>query len=168
VYPAAHIMRCLMKQKLWSFADKFTINDAAGNGIFYIDGKTFSLGHKLSFQDLQGNELAYIAQKLLSFKTTYEINRDNNLLAHVVKDFTFFKDQYTVDIPGPNDYEVKGDFWDYEYAFCRSGREVAHVSKAFFAWTDTYGVDIVDGEDDITILATTVVIDLVNQDRRRR
>ena len=52
--------------------------------------------------------------------------------------------------------------------FIRSGREVAHVSKAFFSWSDTYGIDIVDGEDDITILATAVVIDLVNDDQRRK
>ena len=59
-------MRYLMKQKLWSFADRFTINDAAGNAVFLVDGKTFSLGHKLSFHDMQGNELAYIAQKILN------------------------------------------------------------------------------------------------------
>jgi uncharacterized protein YxjI len=35
-----------------------------------------------------------------------------------------------------------------------------------FAWADTYGIDIVDGEDDITILATAVVIDQVNNARR--
>ncbi|MDB6067303.1 MAG: hypothetical protein JWR26_3511 [Pedosphaera sp.] len=38
---------------------------------------------------------------------------------------------------------------------------VATISKQWFAWTDTYGVDIADGEDDVLILATTVVIDMV-------
>ena len=161
-------MQYLMKQKLWSMGDDFIIKDSAGNDAFFVDGKVFSLGHKLSFQDMNGQELAYIAQKLLSFKTTYEIYRGDNLFAEVVKNFTFFKDNYTVDIPGPNDYEVQGDFWDYEYAFLRNGRTVARVSKAFFAWADTYGVEIADGEDDITILATAVVIDLVNQDQHRR
>ena len=62
---------------------------------------------------------------------------------------------------------MTGDFWDHEYQFVRSGRTVAHVSKEFFSWSDTYGVDIADGEDDITILATAVVIDLVNGDAKR-
>ena len=61
----------------------------------------------------------------------------------------------------PNDYEVNGNFLDHEFEFTRSGRTVARVSKTYFSWTDTYGIDIVDGEDDITILATAVVIDLV-------
>jgi uncharacterized protein YxjI len=85
----------------------------------------------------------------------------------VVKELTFFKDQFTVDIPGPNDYEVTGNFWDHEYRFVRSGRHVASVSKAYFTWADTYGVDILDGEDDITILATVIVIDLVHDDQKR-
>ena len=161
-------MRYQMKQEFWAIGEDFTIQDAAGNDVFFVDGKAFSLGDKLSFQDMAGNELAYISQKLLSFKKRYEIYRSGQLFAEVIKELTFFKDQYTVDIPGPNDYEVRGDFWDHEYGFVRSGREVAHVSKEFFTWSDTYGIDIVDGEDDITILATAVVIDLVNADQRRK
>ena len=161
-------MRYQMKQKLWAMGDDFTIRNAADEDVFFVDGKAFSFGDKLSFEDMNGNELAFIAQKLLSFKKRYEIYRAGQLCAEVVKEFTFFKDKYTVDIPGPNDYEVTGDFWEHEYTFTRLGRQVARVSKTFFAWSDTYGIDIVDGEDDITILATAVVIDLVNQDERSK
>ena len=49
-----------------------------------------------------------------------------------------------------------------------AGNEVAWVSKAFFSWSDTYGIDIEDGEDDVAILATAVVIDMVNQDDAQR
>ena len=41
---------------------------------------------------------------------------------------------------------------------------MARVSKAYFSWSDTYGIDIDDDEDDVTILATAVVIDLVCHD----
>ena len=160
-------MQYQMKQKLFALGNDFTIKDSEGNDVFYVDGKAFSLGDKLSFQDMGGNELAYISQKLLSFKKRYQLFRDGQLFAEVVKDFSFFKDKYTIDVPGPNDYEVKGDFWDHEYSISRSGREVAYVSKKFFSWSDTYGVDIADGEDDITILATAVIIDLVNQKENR-
>ncbi len=154
-----------MKQKLLSFGDDYSIKDGNGNDCFYVDGKVFSLGDKLSFQDMQGNELAHIAQKLLSLKTTYKVYRGGKLFADVIKEFTLFKDKFTVDIPGPNDYEVTGHFLDYEYSFKRKGREVAFVSKKFFSFTDAYGIDIVDGEDDILILATAVVIDLICHDK---
>ena len=158
-------MRYQMKQELWTLGNDFTIRDAAGSDVFRLDGKAFSFGDKLSFQDMDGRELAYIAQRLLSFRTVYEIYRSGSLFAEVVKEFAFFKDKYTVDIPGPNDYEVTGNFWGHEYTFTRSGREVARVSKEFFSWADTYGIDIVDGEDDVTILATAVVLDMVDQSR---
>jgi uncharacterized protein YxjI len=160
-------MRYQMNQKIWAMGDDFCIKDADGNDIFFVDGKAFSFGKKLSFQDLEGRELAYISQKLLSLKKRYEIFRDDELFAQVIKEWTFFKDNYTVDIPGPNDYSVEGDFFDHEYAFLRKGDVVAHVSKKYFTWGDTYGVDILDSEDDITILATAVVIDLINQSETR-
>ena len=154
-------MLYVMKQKIWSLGDDFTIKDSQGNDVFLVDGRTFSIGDKLSFQDMNGNELAFISQKVLSFKKTYEIYRNNQLFANVVKELTFFKDKFSVDVPGPNDYEVKGNFLQHEFEFIRSGRTVAHVSKQYFSWSDTYGIDIVEGEDDITILATAIVIDLI-------
>ena len=43
------------------------------------------------------------------------------------------------------------------------------VSKQWFAWSDTYGVDIAEGEDDILILASTVVVDVAcHADQQRR
>jgi uncharacterized protein YxjI len=163
-------MRYVLKQKLWSWGDDFTIKNEAGADVFFVDGRAFSLGKKLSFQDLNGNELAFIRQKLLSWGPTYEITRAGELAAVVKKHlFTFFRCKFTVDVPGPDDLEASGDFLDHEYAFKRGGRTVAQVSKRWFTWTDTYGVDIAEGEDDLLILASTVVIDMAcheNHDTR--
>jgi len=156
-----------IEQKIWALGADFSIKDETGKDVYLVDGEVLSFGDKLSFQDMNGNELAYISQKVFSFKETYEIYRNGDLFAEVVKDFSLFKDKFTVDIPGPNDYEVTGDFWHHEYKFVRKGREVASVSKEYFTWSNTYGIDIVEGEDDITILATAVVIELVNQSERR-
>ena len=64
-----------------------------------------------------------------------------------------------VDVPGPNDLEARGDFLDHEYVFTRGDREVATVSKRWFSLGDTYGVETADGEDDVLILASAVVVD---------
>ena len=37
------------------------------------------------------------------------------------------------------------------------------MSKRWFGFRDTYGVDIADGENDVLILACTVVIDLATE-----
>jgi uncharacterized protein YxjI len=119
---------------------------------------------------MQGQELAFIHQKLLAWGPTYEIYRDNGLFAAVKKElFTFFNCRFTVDVPGPDDLEAKGNFTDHEYEFWRHSGLRATVSKQWFAWTDTYGVEIAEGEDDILILASTVVIDMAcHGDGRRR
>ncbi len=155
-------MRYLMKQKLFCFGDDFIIRNEAGDDLYLVDGKVFTIGQKLSFQDMHGNELAFIRQKLLSWGPTYEIYRDGKLAAVVKKHlFTFFRCAFTVDVPGPDDIEAQGSFLDMEYTFERGGRLVAEVSKRWFAFSDTYGVDIADSEDQILLLASTVVIDMI-------
>ena len=155
-------MRYVMKQKLFCWGDDFSIKNEAGEDIFFVDGKAFSFGEKLSFQDMQKTELAFIRQKLLSWGPTYEITRNGELAAVVKKHlFTFPRCKFTVDVPGPDDLEAEGSFLDMEYKFSRGGQAVAEVSKRWFSFADTYGVDIKDGEDDVLILASTVVIDMV-------
>lgn len=120
-----------------------------------------SIGNKLSFQDMEGSELAFIRQKLLAWSASYEIYRKGELYATVKKElFTFLRCRFYIDIPGPNDLEAKGNLLEHEYSFQRHGSEVASVSKKWFSMTDSYGVDIAEGEDDVLILASTVVIDM--------
>ena len=154
-------MRYVMKQKVFSWGEDFTIRDENGNDAYFVDGKMFSLGDQLSFQDMQGNELAYIKQKLLAWGKTYEIYRNGTLAAVVKKElFTFFKCRFTVDVPGPDDLEATGDFLDREYEFARDGRTVASVSKRWFTFGDTYGIDVADDEDPVLVLASAVVVDM--------
>jgi uncharacterized protein YxjI len=107
-------------------------------------------------------ELAFIKQKFLAWGPTYEIYRQGRLLAVVKKKlFTLFRCRFLVGVPGPDDLEAQGGFLDREYEFHRRGQRVATVSKKWFTWTDTYGVDVAPGEDDVLILASSVVIDMV-------
>ena len=162
-------MRYVMKQKLLSWGDDFTIQDAEGRDVFFVDGKAFSIGAKLSFQDMSGNELAFIQQKVLAWGPTYEIYRGGVQVAVVQKElFTFFRCTFTVDVPGPDDLKAEGDFTDHEYVFRRGETAVAAVSKQWFSWTDTYGVDISDGEDDVLLLVSAVVVDMACHDNRKQ
>ncbi len=153
-----------IKEAFWSFGNDFAITDKGGSPVYKVDGAAFSWGDKLSFQDMGGNELAKINQKLLSLKPRYEIYINGNLFAEVVKEWSWFKQKFTLDVPGPNDYAITGSFWEHEFTFERSGREVASVSKSYWGWTDSYGVQIVDGEDEISILCACIVIDQVLHD----
>ena len=151
----------LMRQEVFCIGDDYTVKDGAGTDVFYIDGRVFSLGNKLSFQDMEGKELAFIRQKHLTWGPTYEITRGGQLAAVVKKSlFTLFRCQFTVDVPGPADLLAEGDFFDHEYTFTCRGNPMAQVSKRYFAFKDTYGIDVDEGQDDVLVIASAVVIDL--------
>ena len=162
-------MRYVMRQKLLSLADNFTIKNEQEQDVFLVKGKVFSFGDKLSFQDLAGTELVFIDQRLLNWSPTYELWKGDKLLAVVKRElFSFIHHRFTVDVPGPNDLEAEGDFLDHEYTISRGGSVVATVSKRWFSWADTYGIEIADGEDDVLVLATAVVVDMVCHDDSKR
>jgi uncharacterized protein YxjI len=154
-------MRYKLTRELWSREHHYPIRDADDVERYIVDCQSFAPGDKLSFQDSHGQELASIREKVLSLKLVYAVYRDGKLFAEIVKDFSLFKDSFTVDVPGPNDYSVKGDFWNHEYDFIRSGKPVARVSKGFCTEEDCYGVEITEDEDDVVILATAVVLELI-------
>jgi uncharacterized protein YxjI len=159
-------MRYVMKQKVFSLADRFAIRNEAGEEVYFVNGEVFSIGKKLSFEDAEGNELLFIRQKLLSFGPTYEIFRGDEHVATVRKEpFTFFQCTFDIHVDGHGDLEATGNLSDHEYTVTRGGSDAARISKQWFAWSDTYGVDIADTEDQVLILATTVVIDMCCHER---
>ncbi len=150
-----------IKEKFWSWTDQFAITDANEQPCFYVEGVAFAWGSKLSFQDANRNELAFINQEMFSWMPRYQIIRNGKVFAEVVKEWSWFRQEFTLDIPGPNDYTIKGSFWQHEFVFSRGGRTVAIVSRDIWRWADSYGVEIVDGEDDVSILCACIVIDQV-------
>ncbi len=160
-------MRYLIREKILCLGDDFWIQDDTGNNAFLVDGRAFTLfREKLVFKDAAGNELAFLREKFVSLRKAYEIHRGGRHVATVRKDlFNLFRCHFTVDVPGPDDYEAQGSFLDHEYTFTRHGRTVATVSKKWFTFRDTYAVDIVDGEDAVLLLASAVVIDQICHDK---
>lgn len=78
-------MRYMMRERILSWGDDFTIKDQDGHVAYQVDGKVFSFGNKLSFKDSGGHELARIEQKLLSIGPQYEIVRGGATVAVVKK-----------------------------------------------------------------------------------
>ncbi len=159
-------MPYLMRQKFLSWGEgyltwgeEYRIKDDTGQAVFLVKGKLFRAKKKFSFQDMQENELAVIQQKSISLSIIYEIYRDSEVYATMSKSFfTLIGHSFTVDIPGADDLKIKGNFLGNKYTFERASGVVATVSKKWAWLGDTYGVDIIPGEDDILILACTVVI----------
>ena len=158
-----------MRQKILCFGDDYIIRDRDGREVYYVDGRVLTIRDRLSFQDMSGNELAHIRQRLLAIGKTYDIERSGRITTIRKDIFTFFFCRFSVDVPGPNDLEARGNFLDMEYEFVDAGgRTAATISKRWFTIADTYGIDIASGQDDVLILCAAVVIDLCCHGDRKR
>ena len=153
-----------LKEKSWTFRDTYEIKDPSGNTAYKIKGKLFSRTNKFTFQEPNGKTLLIIKKRWLAFKPKYKIIRNGDTLAVLEKKRSLWSPQFKLDLPGKNDYFIKGEFWKREYEFEHNGKTVAEVSKNFWSWSDTFGVKIIDAADHELILATVVAMDLILQD----
>lgn len=159
-------MRYIIKEKILCLGDDFSIVDTDGRQRFYVDGRAFKiLRERLDIRDADGETVGFIREKLVSLRKAYEIHIRGRHVATVSKDLlTLFRCSFTVDVPGPDDYEAQGNFLDRSYEFRHRGRAVATVSKRWITLSDTYSVEIDDGEDDVLVLASAIVIDQICHD----
>ena len=158
-------MNLYIKQHIFTWGDKFSIFDETGNEKYYVEGEVFTWGKKLHLYDKHGRELSFIEQEVLTFLPKYHISRDGVEIAEVVKEFTFFKHEYSVNGLG---WQVHGDFWDHEYEITDNGRTIAAVSKEWMTWGDSYEIRFADGVDEVTALSVVLVIDACIEAERRR
>lgn len=151
-------MKLYLKQKVFSWNDKFTVYDEQGKDKYYVEGEFFSFGKKLHIYDLSGNEVAFIRQEVFSFLPKYYISLGSREVATVKKHFTFFNHEYSVEGFG---WSVSGDFFGHEYEINDNGRMAASVYKEWFTFGDAYAIDISDGVNEIGALAVALIIDAV-------
>jgi uncharacterized protein YxjI len=151
----------LIRERLFDLGDDFEITDEDGRPVYHVDGKVLSVRDRLVIEDQAGQEVASVHRQLIALRPKYTISIGGQKAAEMRKKlFTPFVDRYTIDIPGPHDLELRGNLLDHEYTVERDGREVASVSKKWFTFRDTYAVRIVEGEDDVLILAGVLALDL--------
>ncbi len=158
-------MKYIVRQKIWSFKDKFIIRDEFENDRYMVESKIFTLGNQLHLYDMHGNSLLFIKQKLFRLLPEYEIYSGDQLFAILKKKLSFFKAKIDIDQNGTA-YNIAGDIWAHEFTVSCGGTVVATVSKTWFTWSDTYGVDVSAGENDAWILALVICIDQILYDKK--
>lgn len=149
-------MKLYIKQKVFSFRDRFTVYDEFGNDRFYVQGEVFTFGKKLHIYDLNGFEVAFVHEKALTFLPKYYININGIDIAEVVKQFTFFKQSYVVN--GLN-WKVSSNFWAMDYHIDSPNGIIANINKKMWSFGDTYEIDIANSADTVTALAVVLIID---------
>lgn len=151
-------MKLYIKQKVFSWADRFTVCDAQGNDRYFVEGEVFSWGKKLHVYDREGREAAFIRQEVWSFLPRYYVYIGQRQVAEIVKQFTFLFSKYSIEGLG---WEIDGSFWEHDYEITKNGRNIVSIHKEWMTWGDCYEVDIADPADEIVALAVVLTIDCV-------
>lgn len=155
-------MKLYLKQKVWSWTDKFTVKDENQNDVYTARGE-FSFGHKLHLNRADsGEEVAFITQKVWSFLPKYYINMPGKDAIEVLGKFSF-KPKFEIPALG---WRIEGNFWEHAYTiFAADGAVLAQISKKWFSWGDSYELDIADAADPDLILSVVLVCDAVLADK---
>ncbi len=149
-------MKLYIRQKIFSFRDRFAVKDAFGEDRYYVEGELFSWGKKLHVYNRGGQEVAFIQQKVFSWMPKYFVYVNGRQVGEIVKEFTFFFPKYRVD--GLN-WSVEGSFWAHDYKISDGNRPVVTIHKEWMTWGDCYELDIYPGENELVALAVVLAID---------
>ena len=151
-------MKLYIREKVFSWGDKFTVKDAYGNDKYIVQGEVFSWGKKLHVYDMTGQEAAFIKQEVWSWLPKYYVFCNDRQVAEIRKEFTFFFPKYSIDGLG---WEINGSFLAHDYEITQAGRTIVRISKEWMTWGDSYELDIVNPADELVALAVVLTIDCV-------
>lgn len=148
-------MKLYIKQKVFSFRDRFTVKDEYGEDKYYVEGEILSLGKKLRIYDMDGNELAFVRERLLAFMPKFTIEINGSEIAEIIKRFTFLRPKYYVDGLG---WDVEGDFFSHNYDITDGNKTIVSIHKQFMAWGDTFEIDVQKDNDEIIPLQSFLLL----------
>lgn len=159
----------VLNQKIFSFGGDAWIEDAAGNQVFQVDGKAFSLRRTLGLLDPAGALLYQINASLAHLHLTFEIKRNDQVVATISKAFlTFLGDKFTVNLANGDELDIKGNFLGREFQVTQNGVEVIGVSHSLFNLRDSYGVQVAAGFEPALALAIIVALEQMELESHRR
>ena len=149
-------MKLYIRQKVFSWRNRFTVWDEAGNERWHATGELFSWGHKLHVTDPDGNEVLYIREKVWSFMPRFHIYMGQTKVAEIVREFTLFRPRYRIEGFG---WRVDGTFWEHDYTVSDGERTIVTIHKQWMTWGDCYELDIAEPADELPALAAVLAID---------
>lgn len=163
---AEGIQRYKMHEKLISIGDDYWIENEAGEGEFYVDGKALRLRDTLIIKDMQGNELYKLKEKLLRVRDTMDVLDANGKTAATIKKALIvpLRDRWKVEVANGPEMDIQGNILDHEYKIEAGREKIAEVSKKWFRIRDTYGIEIEPGKNNALILVIAAALDQMVHD----
>ena len=151
-------MKLYIKEKVFSWGDKFTVKDEYGNNKYFVQGEVFSWGKKLHVYDSVDREVAFIKQEVWSLLPRFYVFCGDEQIAEIKKEFTFLFPKYSIQGLG---WEIEGRLMAHDYEIIKNGKSIVTISKEWMTWGDSYELSISNPQDEIVALAVVLTIDCV-------
>ena len=150
------MMKLYMKEKVFSWTDKFTIVNERQKVRYTVEGEFFSFGKKLHVYDAGGAEVAFLQEKLLSWMPRYTAQIRGEEAFEIAQKFTVLTQKFDLEgLP----WHVEGDFWGHDYTLSDDLREVMRIKKHWFTWGDSYELEIANPEEELVCVCVVLAID---------
>lgn len=159
-------MKFYIKQKVFSFKDKFKILDESQELQYEVKGKFMSLSNKLELVDKLGNPVLRAKRKVLAFLPKYFIYNLKGEEIATIKRIFGFRPRFTLSALR-TDLEVEGSLFAHSFGIFDHGNEVATISKKIISWGDTYEINIIDEENTELFLFIVIVLDQIIHERKQ-
>ncbi len=162
------VKKLYLKQKIFSFADRYKVYDEKQNVVYHCEGKLFSIAHRIDvFDSVKNQQLFTLRRRLFRLMQTYVLtDPQGNEVAQIRRRFSFFKPK--IDIEGKfGSLTIDGDLFAHHFSIIQDGTTVVDFSKKWIAWGDSYEITIHPDENTGFFVALVIMIDNALHDNRR-
>lgn len=150
-------MKLLFQQKFFSWFDSYTVYDEHREPYFTVKGQ-LAWGHKFVIYDAAEREVGCLEEQIFRFLPHFTMYENGREVGEIVKELSFLRPRFSMTC---SDWQVEGNWIEWDYEIRSQNRTVATLSKEPFNWTDTYVLDIAREEDALRVLMVVLAIDAV-------
>ena len=151
-------MKLYIKQRLFTWGDKFDVKDEEGASKYYIEGEVFSLPHRIHIYNEAHEQVAMVARKLLNLTPAFQVYKDG-VQTDTIQKYIKLRPEYRLINKG---WDIKGDFFAHDYMVTnRNGDLIARVHKVWMSWGDSFEIEFSDPSNEVDIITIVLAIDAV-------
>lgn len=155
------------KEKFFKITDHYTVLDENDKEVYLIDQDFTFLGYNVNVKNLETGNNIKIKQKLFNFLPTFQASFDDGTVMNINSRFSFIK--RIVDVYYEDEIiNLEGNFWDYCFDIYINSSLIGSLNKKIISFTDQYILSVYKEEYSDLMVALTLCINKMQDDKDRR
>lgn len=160
-------MKLYIKQKVFTFRDKFDVKDEQKNVVYQVKSDFFAIPPTIRLSSTTGEELFVIKRRIFTLLAKFRIFAKDEEVATITQKWAFFKKVFEVTCKYGK-IDLVGNIFALNFQLMIEGKQIASIQKAFISIGDSYEITIEEGYDPGLMTCIVIAIDhaLHNESRR--